>query len=58
MTPFTPHAIAVARQALSNAEWSVCIGLDMGGFEDIVSTAISYSTAGYRKVPSMFFLEF
>ncbi|KAG2218664.1 hypothetical protein INT45_007833 [Circinella minor] len=65
MAPFTQYAIAAARQALTDAEWipnneadkertGVCIGSGMGSFEDIVSTAVSYSTAGYRKVSPMF----
>ncbi|KAI8140629.1 thiolase-like protein [Fennellomyces sp. T-0311] len=65
MAPFTQYAIAAARQALTDAEWipekdadkertGVCIGSGMGSFDDIVSTAVSYSTAGYRKVSPMF----
>ncbi|KAI9488099.1 thiolase-like protein [Zychaea mexicana] len=65
MAPFTQFAIAAARQALTDAEWipegdadkertGVCIGSGMGSFEDIVSTSVSYSAGGYRKVSPMF----
>ncbi|ORZ02301.1 thiolase-like protein [Syncephalastrum racemosum] len=65
MGTFTQYAIAAARQALADADWKptsdeakertgVCIGSGMGSFDDLVSTSVSFSNAGYRKVSPMF----
>ncbi|KAI8343600.1 putative beta-ketoacyl synthase [Chlamydoabsidia padenii] len=65
MATFTQYAIAAARQALQDADWApesitekertgVCIGSGMGSFEDIVSTSLSFTSGGPRKVSPMF----
>ncbi|CAG8491132.1 5558_t:CDS:2 [Ambispora leptoticha] len=65
MALFTQFAIASAKQALADAEWSadtdyekertgVCIGSGVGGFEDVVSSTLIYENQGYRKISPLF----
>ncbi|KAI9317646.1 thiolase-like protein [Dichotomocladium elegans] len=62
---FTQYAIAAARQALQDADWTptddyskertgTCIGSGMGSFEDIYSSSLAYAESGHRKVSPMF----
>lgn len=65
MAKFSHYAIAAARQAIQDAQWTpgtdeekrktgVCIGSGMGSLEDIIDTTTAYSAGGYKKVSPMF----